>query len=319
MKVLITGVAGFIGSAMALKLESKGFEVFGIDNINTYYETDLKRARLKRLNKTTFFEDDIVKYDNIEKYFSEIKPDVVINLAAQAGVRFSIDNPKAYLDSNIVGFFNILELCKKFNVDHLIYASSSSVYGASNIMPLSESIKNDSPLNIYAASKKSNELMAYSYSSLFNIKTTGLRFFTVYGPWDRPDMALTKFSRKIFSGETIDLYGDGLLTRDFTYIDDIVNGIYKTVKDETLIDRELFEIFNIGSGSPIEVGYYVSLIEKNLNLEANKNYLPMQLGDMKDTFADTTKIRDIYDWMPKMTIEKGIKNYAEWFFEYYGK
>ena len=319
MRILITGAAGFIGSALSLLVENDGFEVFGIDNLNTYYNPKLKLDRLKRLKKTTFYETDITDYSSIEKLFKSIQPDIIVNLAAQAGVRYSIENPKAYLDSNMVGFFNILDLSKKYGVKHLIYASSSSVYGASNKMPLNESEKNDSPLNIYAASKKSNELMAYSYSSLFKIQTTGLRFFTVYGPWDRPDMALTKFSQKITSGKSIDVYSNGEHKRDFTFIEDITDGIYKVIKDKTIIKRELAEVFNIGSGRPIELSYFISLIEKNFGIKANKKFLPAQPGDMKDTFADISKIKSLYGWEPKMNIEKGIEKYAHWFQHYHGR
>ena len=272
---------------------------------------------MQRLEKTIFIEEDISDFKAMEKVFKEKKPDIVVNLAAQAGVRYSIENPDAYINSNINGFFNILKLSKTYKVKHLIYASSSSVYGDCKTMPLNESLKNDGPLNIYAATKKSNELMAFSYSSLFGLKTSGLRFFTVYGPWDRPDMALTKFSQKIFKKNNIDLYGDGLLTRDFTYIDDIVEGIQLVIQDNLKTKRNNAEIFNIGSGNPVEIGYFVSLIEKNLGIKAKKKFLPIQPGDMKDTFADTSKIHKLYGWKPNMNIENGIKHYANWFFDYY--
>ncbi len=317
MKILITGVAGFIGSSLALLLENKDHQVFGVDNLNTYYDPKLKIRRLQRLEKTIFIEEDISDLKAMNKIFKENRPDIVVNLAAQAGVRYSIENPDAYIKSNINGFFNILKLSKTYKVKHLIYASSSSVYGDCKTMPLTESLKNDGPLNIYAATKKSNELMAFSYSSLFGMKTSGLRFFTVYGPWDRPDMALTKFSQKIFKKNNIDLYGDGLLTRDFTYIDDIVQGIQLVIKNNLKTRRNNAEIFNIGSGNPVEVGYFVSLIEKNLGIKAKKKLLPIQPGDMKDTFADTSKIYKLYGWKPKVKIEDGIKNYADWFFSYY--
>lgn len=317
MKVIVTGAAGFIGSSLSILLESQGFEVYGIDNINSYYDTKLKKDRLARIKNIKFHQDDISNLKKIDKHFKEIQPDIVVNLAAQAGVRYSLENPSAYIDSNILGFFNILELSKKYEVKHLIYASSSSVYGALTSMPLNESFKNDMPLNIYAASKKSNELMAYSYSSLYNLKTTGLRFFTVYGPWDRPDMALTKFSKKITSGEKIDLYSNGNHKRDFTFIDDIVSGIYRVIENKTKIDRGVAEVFNIGSGRPIELGYFVSLIEKNFGIKAQKNFLPAQPGDMQDTFADVTKIKEIYEWEPEMNIEDGIERYAKWFLGYY--
>ena len=329
MKILITGISGFIGLHLAKILLKNKFDVIGIDNLNDYYDFNLKLSRLNILKKLKipFYKIDISNMTSLKECFNKENPDYVINLAAQAGVRYSLDNPSAYIDSNIVGFFNILEICKEIKIKRLIFASSSSVYGNSLQDKFSEDSKADNPLNIYAASKKSNELMAYSYSSLYDLPCVGLRFFTVYGPWGRPDMAYFKFTKNIIEDISIDVYGNGDMFRDFTYIDDITDGIFKLIKvsnndlfrEEKLIARKKvpYEIFNIGNDNPVSLNYFISIIEKHLDKKAVKNLFDMQPGDVKRTSADITKIKSVVDFIPKVRIEEGIPEFIKWYNNYF--
>ncbi|RIN66980.1 NAD-dependent epimerase, partial [Staphylococcus simulans] len=328
MKVLITGAAGFIGSHLAKRLISQGHEIIGVDNINDYYEPKLKEDRLKSIgdNNFTFYKITLEDADKLEEIFKEQHPDVVVNLAAQAGVRYSLENPRAYIDSNIVGFVNILECCRHYDVKHLIYASSSSVYGANTSKPFSTSDNIDHPLSLYAATKKSNELMAHTYSHLYNLPTTGLRFFTVYGPWGRPDMALFKFTKAIVNDETIDVYNHGNMMRDFTYVDDIVEAISRLVKRPAQPNPEWsganpdpsssyapYKIYNIGNNSPVRLMEFVEAIENKLNKTAKKNYMDLQPGDVPETYANVDDLfRDI-DFKPETTIQDGVNNFIDWY------
>ncbi|RIN47754.1 NAD-dependent epimerase, partial [Staphylococcus simulans] len=332
MKVLITGAAGFIGSHLAKRLISQGHEIIGVDNINDYYEPKLKEDRLKSIgdNNFTFYKITLEDADKLEEIFKEQHPDVVVNLAAQAGVRYSLENPRAYIDSNIVGFVNILECCRHYDVKHLIYASSSSVYGANTSKPFSTSDNIDHPLSLYAATKKSNELMAHTYSHLYNLPTTGLRFFTVYGPWGRPDMALFKFTKAIVNDETIDVYNHGNMMRDFTYVDDIVEAISRLVKRPAQPNPEWsganpdpsssyapYKIYNIGNNSPVRLMEFVEAIENKLNKTAKKNYMDLQPGDVPETYANVDDLfRDI-DFKPETTIQDGVNNFIDWYLDYY--
>ncbi|WP_105976217.1 NAD-dependent epimerase [Staphylococcus simulans] len=332
MKVLITGAAGFIGSHLAKRLISQGHEIIGVDNINDYYEPKLKEDRLKSIgdNNFTFYKITLEDADKLEEIFKEQHPDVVVNLAAQAGVRYSLENPRAYIDSNIVGFVNILECCRHYDVKHLIYASSSSVYGANTSKPFSTSDNIDHPLSLYAATKKSNELMAHTYSHLYNLPTTGLRFFTVYGPWGRPDMALFKFTKAIVNDETIDVYNHGNMMRDFTYVDDIVEAISRLVKRPAQPNPEWsganpdpsssyapYKIYNIGNNSPVRLMEFVEAIENKLNKSAKKNYMDLQPGDVPETYANVDDLfRDI-DFKPETTIQDGVNNFIDWYLDYY--
>ena len=325
MNFLVTGSAGFIGSAIVIDLLNKNFNVIGIDNLNNYYDVDLKKSRLDlflKHNNYKHFNFSINSHDDLDNVFSKFDINVVIHLAAQAGVRYSISNPKEYIDSNLVGFFNILDLSKKNKIKHLLYASSSSVYGSNTKLPFSENDIVDTPLSLYAATKKSNELMAHSYSSLFNLKTTGLRFFTVYGPWGRPDMALFKFTRSIINNEKIQLYNYGNHFRDFTYIDDIVDGVIKIAtfnNDETAnSNKSIYSIYNIGSHKPINLKKFIEIIEAKLGKKANIENLPLQDGDVEGTFADLDKISKDYYYEPKISIEEGVSNFIDWYKKYYG-
>lgn len=318
----VTGGAGFIGFHLSKSLLQKGAKVIGIDNMNDYYEVSLKEDRLailKEYKDFQFIKADIADKEAIFKLFETYKPQIVVNLAAQAGVRYSIDNPDAYVQSNLVGFFNILEACRHYPVEHLVFASSSSVYGGNKKVPFSTEDKVDMPVSLYAATKKSNELMAYSYSKLYQIPLTGLRFFTVYGPMGRPDMAYFKFAKKIMAGEPIQIYNNGDMRRDFTYIDDIVKGVENILcnppaKDE---NEAAYKIYNIGNNKPEKLMDYIATLEKCLGKEAKKEYLPMQPGDVYETYADVSELMKDYDFKPSTTIEEGLFRFAKWFKEYY--
>ncbi|PCJ28636.1 MAG: capsular biosynthesis protein CpsI [SAR86 cluster bacterium] len=333
MKVLVTGSAGFIGHALSLRLLARGDEVIGIDNLNDYYDVTLKQARLDRLLKHenfTFLKIDLENADEINAAFAAHQPQRVVNLAAQAGVRYSLENPQAYISSNLAGFVNILEGCRYNQVEHLVYASSSSVYGANTRMPFSVHHNIDHPVSLYAATKKANELIAHTYSHLFDLPTTGLRFFTVYGPWGRPDMALFLFTRAILAGEPIDVFNNGQHKRDFTYIDDIVEGVIRTLdktatpsdewdsaKPDPATSKAPYRIYNIGSNNPVELMYYIETLEKCLGKTAKKNFLPLQAGDVPATFADIDALVDDVGYKPKTKIEDGIANFVEWYRSYY--
>lgn len=319
---LITGGAGFIGFYLSKGLLEKGAEVIGVDNLNDYYEVSLKEERLsllKPFERYTFIRGDIAEKEAVMKIFEKYQPQVVINLAAQAGVRYSIDNPDAYIQSNIVGFFNLLEGCRYHPVEHLVFASSSSVYGGNKKVPFSTEDKVDQPVSLYAATKKSNELMAYSYSKLYGIPLTGLRFFTVYGPMGRPDMAYFKFSKKIMNGEPIQIYNNGDMRRDFTYIDDIIIGIENILCNPPVKDENgaAYKIYNIGNNQPEQLMDYISALEKCLGKKAEKEYLPMQPGDVYETYADVQDLMNDFDFKPSTTIEEGLSKFAEWFLNYY--
>lgn len=333
MKVLVTGSAGFIGSALSLRLLDRGDHIIGIDNHNDYYDPKLKEARLARHIKHvnyTHLRMNLEDREGIAKLFSEHKPQRVVNLAAQAGVRYSIENPMAYIDSNIVGFANILEGCRHNKVEHLVYASSSSVYGANTQMPFSVHHNVDHPLSFYAATKKANELMAHSYSHLYNLSCAGLRFFTVYGPWDRPDMALQKFTRAIVAGEAIDVFNYGKHRRDFTYIDDIIEGIVRVLDKKVeanahwLSDdpdpgssKAPWRIYNIGNNNPVELMDYIKSIEDNLGIKADINLLPLQAGDVPDTYADVEELVQDFNYKPIMKVNDGVKKFVEWYKSYH--
>ncbi|WP_198265750.1 NAD-dependent epimerase [sulfur-oxidizing endosymbiont of Gigantopelta aegis] len=342
MKILVTGAAGFIGSKLSEELVSRGDDVVGIDIINDYYDVRLKEARLQRIEDTLaatdadkkgtfrFIKMDLADRQAMEELFKVEQFDKVMNLAAQAGVRYSIENPLAYVDSNIVGFAHILEGCRHNKVKHLVYASSSSVYGLNESMPFSIHDNVDHPISLYAASKKSGELMAHTYSHLYRLPTTGLRFFTVYGPWDRPDMALQKFAKAIFEDKAIDVYNYSKHRRDFTYIDDIVEGIIRVLDNVATPNPEWsgknpdsatspapWRIYNIGNQQPVELLTYIETLEKHLGKSAEKNLLPLQPGDVPDTFADVADlVRDV-DYKPSTTVDEGIKNFAAWYKDYY--
>ena len=332
MTILITGSAGFIGSALCLRLLERGDKIIGVDNHNNYYDPVLKELRIKRyLNNSnyTHLRIDLNDQSAIEKAFSLYKPEKVVNLAAQAGVRYSIKNPFAYINSNIVGFINILEGCRHYNIKHLVYASSSSVYGANTIMPFSVNHNVDHPLSLYAATKKSNELMAHTYSHLYNIPTTGLRFFTVYGPWGRPDMALFKFTKSILEDKVIDVFNYGKHRRDFTYIDDIIEGVIRVLDKPASPNlswsgktpnpgssKAPWCIYNIGRNHPVELMDYISALEKALGKKAKIKMLPLQPGDVPDTFADVEDLVKNFDYKPKTPIEDGVAKFVSWYLEY---
>jgi len=333
MKVLITGAAGFIGNALALRLLDRGDEVIGIDNLNDYYDPSLKQARLARTQDHPAFTDiriDLEDRRGIADLFAQHKPDGVVNLAAQAGVRYSIENPNAYIDTNVVGFMHVLEGCRHNEVKHLVYASSSSVYGSNTKMPFSVHDNVDHPVSIYAATKKANELMAHTYSHLYRLPTTGLRFFTVYGPWGRPDMALFKFTRNILAGEPIDVFNYGKHRRDFTYIDDIVEGVIRTLDriprpnpdwsgdhPDSASSTAPYALYNIGNNQPVELLHYIEVLEDCLGMKAEKNLLPLQPGDVPDTYADVQDlVRDV-GYKPDMSVEQGVANFVAWYRDYY--
>ncbi len=320
-KIILTGAAGFIGSHLAKRLLSEGHFVIGIDNINDYYDVNLKLSRLGALKQNgsfKFIRCDIASKADVDRIFAEEKADIVISLAAQAGVRYSIENPQAYIDSNIIGFFNILEACRSNPVKHLVYASSSSVYGNSDKVPFSVDDRVDNPISLYAATKKSNELMAYTYSHLFGIPATGLRFFTVYGPAGRPDMAYFSFTKKILAGEPIKLFNYGELERDFTYIDDIIEGIMKIIPSPPAEENGArAKVYNIGNSSPVSLKEFVAALEAALGKKAKIEYLPMQPGDVYRTFADTSALEKDFGFKPQTSIWDGLKKFADWYKEYY--
>lgn len=318
----ITGAAGFIGFYLSKRLLEAGANVIGLDNMNDYYEVSLKEERLRILNEMdgfTFIKGDLADKETVMSIFKEYQPEVVVNLAAQAGVRYSIDNPDAYIQSNLVGFFNILEGCRYYPVKHLVYASSSSVYGGNTKVPFCVEDQVDKPVSLYAATKKSNELMAYSYSKLYGIKLTGLRFFTVYGPMGRPDMAYFKFAKKIMNGEPIQIYNNGDMMRDFTYVDDIVTGIVNILDHAPKADElgACYKIYNIGNNKPEKLMDYISTLEKCLGREAKKEFFPMQPGDVYQTYADVSDLINDFDFKPNTSIEEGLGRFAEWFLSYY--
>jgi UDP-glucuronate 4-epimerase len=333
MKILVTGSAGFIGSTLTLRLLERGDEVVGIDNHNDYYDPALKEARLARFAghpNYTHLRIDLADRQAIDQAFKKHKPRRVVNLAAQAGVRYSIENPYAYIDSNIVGFAHILEGCRQHGVDHLVYASSSSVYGANTAMPFSVHQNVDHPLSLYAASKKANELMAHTYSNLYNLPTTGLRFFTVYGPWGRPDMALFKFTKAIIDGEPIQVFNYGKHRRDFTYVDDVVEGVIRALDrpapsnkawdgdyPDPGTSRAPWRVYNVGNNSPVQLLDYISAIEKALGKTAQKELLPLQAGDVPDTFADVQDLVVQFDYKPVTAVKEGIDRFVSWYRDYF--
>lgn len=320
---LVTGGAGFIGFHLSKRLLEQGSRVIGFDNMNDYYEVSLKEARLEQLKEYdnySFIKGDLADKEAVFSLFEGEKPDIVINLAAQAGVRYSIENPDAYIQSNIVGFFHILEACRRFPTEHLVFASSSSVYGGNEKVPFSTEDKVDHPVSLYAATKKSNELMAYSYSKLYQLPVTGLRFFTVYGPFGRPDMACYKFAAKIMKGEPIEIYNHGDMYRDFTYIDDIVTGVENILCNPPERDKQeaAYKIYNIGNNQPEKLMDFVSALEECLGREAEKKYLPMQPGDVYRTYADVTDLMRDFEFKPSTPMKVGMKKFVDWFKEYYG-
>lgn len=331
---LITGAAGFIGSQLAKRLLDEGCSIIGIDNMNDYYDVNLKKARLDRIikyGKFKFVQISLEDKESLEKVFNDNQIDIVVNLAAQAGVRYSITNPDTYIQANIVGFLNILEACRYNKIEHLVYASSSSVYGMNEDMPFSTHQNVDHPMSLYAATKKSNELMAHTYSHLYNLPTTGLRFFTVYGPWGRPDMALFLFTDAIVKGEPIKVFNHGKMKRDFTYVDDIIEGVVRLLnnppkenKDWDKMDPDpatssaAYKVYNIGNNSPVELMDYIEILEKKLGKEAIKEYLPLQDGDVPMTYANVDDLIDDVGFKPNTSIDDGIAEFVEWYKEYYG-
>lgn len=318
----VTGGAGFIGFFLSKALLEKGMRVIGFDNMNDYYEVSLKEERLRILNEYpeyTFIKGDLADKEAVFAVFEEYHPEIVVNLGAQAGVRYSIENPEAYMQSNMMGFFHILEGCRHYPVEHLVFASSSSVYGANDKIPFSTTDQVDKPVSLYAATKKSNELMAYSYSKLYQIPLTGLRFFTVYGPLGRPDMAYFKFAKRIMAGEPIQIYNNGDMYRDFTYVDDIVTGIENLLCNPPAEDENgaFYKIYNIGNNKPEKLMDYIAVLERCLGREAKKEYLPMQPGDVYRTYADVSDLMKDFGFKPSTTIEEGLSRFARWFEEYY--
>ena len=321
---LVTGGAGFIGFHLSKSLLEKGASVIGFDNMNDYYDVKLKEDRLSVLEtyeKYTFVKGDLADNADVFRVFQEYRPQIVINLGAQAGVRYSIDNPRAYMESNMMGFFHILEGCRYFPVEHLVYASSSSVYGGTEKVPFSTDDKVDEPVSLYAATKKSNELMAHAYSKLYHIPVTGLRFFTVYGPYGRPDMAYFKFTNKILAGEPIQIYNNGDMYRDFTYIDDIVEGVENILCNPPAVNGKgaRYKIYNIGNNKPVKLMDYIETLERCLGKTAVKEYLPMQPGDVYQTYADVSELMQDYDFKPDTSIEEGLSKFVDWYRMYYEK
>jgi UDP-glucuronate 4-epimerase len=331
VKILVTGAAGFIGFHMSKALVAEGHEVFGLDNINAYYDVGLKYARLAQLGigkndliqgkamtgikGFTFYYLDLLDSVNLSTLFSEVKPEVIVHLAAQAGVRHSIHHPQSFIDSNVQGFFNILEACRRNPVKHLLYASSSSVYGSNTDSPFKESDRTNRPVSLYGATKKAGEILAHSYVELYKIPSTGLRFFTVYGPWGRPDMAYFKFADQIMHGDTIDVYNQGMMERDFTYIDDIINGILALIHQPPG-NEELHRIFNIGRSRPVNLLVFIELLEKYLGKEARKIFLPIQPGDVPSTWSDTTALKELTKYAPVTDLDEGIRKFVAWYKSY---
>ncbi len=333
MKVLVTGAAGFIGSALSIRLLERGDEVVGIDNHNDYYDQDLKEARLARHAvhpNYTHIRMNLEDREGMAELFKTQQFEGVVNLAAQAGVRYSLENPLAYIDTNLVGFGHILEGCRHNKVGHLVYASSSSVYGSNTKMPFSTHDNVNHPVSLYAATKKANELMSHTYSHLYDLPTTGLRFFTVYGPWDRPDMALQKFTRRILRGDEIQIYNYGKHRRDFTYIDDIVEGVIRILDrpamgnpdwsgdaPDSATSKAPWRIYNIGNNNPVELLDYIDALEESLGVEVKKELLPLQPGDVPDTYADVDDLVSEFGYKPSMSVKEGVKNFADWYKEYH--
>jgi UDP-glucuronate 4-epimerase len=333
LKILVTGTAGFIGSALALRLLERGDEVVGIDSLDAYYDVELKKARLARIADHPRFTDlriDIADRPAVAAAFAEHRPQRVVNLAAQAGVRYSLVNPHAYVDTNLVGFVNMLEGCRHNGVEHLVFASSSSVYGANTTQPFSVHHNVDHPLSLYAASKKANELMAHTYANLYDLPVTGLRFFTVYGPWGRPDMALFLFTKAILEGRPIDVFNYGHHRRDFTYIDDIVEGVIRTLDrvatpnpewssaaPDPGTSRAPYRLYNIGNQQPVELMHYIEVLEECLGRKAEKNLLPLQPGDVPDTYADVADLVRDMDYRPRTSVEDGVARFVEWYRAFY--
>lgn len=330
-KVLITGAGGFIGSHLAIRLLSEGYEVIGVDNINDYYSPKLKEDRLARIptENFTFYKTDLENTDEINHIFEVNKPNIVVNLAAQAGVRYSIENPMAYISSNIVGFTNILEACRHHHVEHLLYASSSSVYGSNESLPFSVKENVDHPISLYAATKKSNELMAHTYSHLYGLPTTGLRFFTVYGPWGRPDMALFLFTDAIINHKPINVFNNGNMLRDFTYVDDIVESVTRLIPKAPVPDKDWdakkpnpatsnapYKVYNIGNNSPVKLLDFIEAIENKTGIQAIKNFMPLQDGDVPMTYADVSELINEIDFQPSTPIQDGINNFIDWYLDY---
>ncbi len=335
MKILVTGAAGFIGFHMCKALVAEGHEVHGLDNLNAYYDVRLKYARLEQLGVSkdnlveglpvkgsghfTFYYLDLLDNVNLSALFADLRPEVVVHLAAQAGVRHSIHHPQSFLDSNVQGFFNILEACRRYPVRHLVYASSSSVYGANAEIPFKESDRTNKPVSLYGATKKAGEVLAHSYVELYKIPSTGLRFFTVYGPWGRPDMAYFKFAEVIMQGGTIDVYNQGMMERDFTYVDDIINGIVGLIHHPPVAEQgDLHRIVNIGRSSPVNLLTFIELLEKYLGRQANKNFMPIQPGDVPSTWADTSELQKITGYAPTTDLEEGIRKFVDWYKAYKG-
>jgi UDP-glucuronate 4-epimerase len=333
MRILVTGTAGFIGAALAERLLARGDEVLGVDNHNDYYDPSLKEARLARFAAHphyTHLRADLADAVAVNRAFHDFQPQRVVNLAAQAGVRYSLKNPQAYVQSNLVGFVNVLEACRHGKVEHLVYASSSSVYGANRKMPFAVEDAVDHPVSLYAASKKANELMAHTYSHLYGLPTTGLRFFTVYGPWGRPDMSPILFADRIVRGEPIDVFNYGNHSRDFTYIDDIVEGVIRTLDHPAQPDPAYdplqpnpgtsgapYRVYNIGNDQPVQLMRFIELMEQNLGRTAEKNLLPMQPGDVPDTWADVSALRRDVGYAPNTSIEEGVKRFVQWYRDYH--
>ena len=332
-KIIVTGSVGFIGASLCIKLLERGDNIIGVDNHSDYYDPKIKKARLKKLKKYQNYQHykiDICDKKNLEDIFKTHRPQKVVNLAAQAGVRYSLENPIAYINSNIVGFANILENCRHHKIEHLVYASSSSVYGANTKMPFSEHESINHPLSLYAASKKSNELMAHTYSHLYNFPTTGLRFFTVYGPWGRPDMALFKFTKNILEERPIEVFNNGKHTRDFTYIDDIVQGVTKTIDNpatsnidwnsnqpDPATSKAPWRIYNIGNSNSVQLMDYIDALEKALGKKAKINFLPLQPGDVLDTYANVDDLKEKFNYKPTTSVIEGIAKFVKWYKDYY--